>query len=491
MSTDIRSAAAAAWRNQSADPDRDTALREFVGTLGERVGIDAAPGISITNGPNGPIFPRARLGLDENFAIVADRARSQRISPADVQPGPLAMLGLHALVPRLVNGADARDLPVDAQREFHITRKLIDRVGVDNLDRLWEAGSLHSAFVRTVSRVAASRSTGLDSFAQLFLHSELTLGLKDLVEVEKRLPSARDVFPMRFLNAPGAKDYEFRKIDRRGRAEHTATFEGDAPTASITSEPVRRPLVWMRSGLLYSWQDVEQWKQARANGSAVPDVVKLQQQTAREVLLELENIDLFFGNNNLKITGLFSGNQAINTPAAVANFKNAATSEAAVQLLLSGVQRVFQGRFKGPIRVLLGTRDYAYCSSATYVDGSNGSIGKSLLQVALERGKALGLEAFVHVPEVAYEAEVKTYLLDLSYSDAQATKYAGGLGGKATMVTMVASPTITQGVVGQDLMQFPPDITSTLTKIQMAASTGGLEVRQPKGLDIQIINDPT
>lgn len=482
---DFQKAAADKW----AAINHNSGGRQFVGTLGDRSYTDEAPGTVIGNDASGGVKARTRLALDEGLNLVEDKSRSQRISPRDVTMSQQAYMGLHLLAPTL--GADAKDLDGEARRDAEIARRIIGRVGADSVEKLWHLGSHSDAFVRCVARSAARRGLGTDAFNQIFINSELTLALPELVEIEKRMPSARDVFPMKFLNAPGAVDYEFRTIDRKGRAEHTATFEGDAPTAAITSSPVRRPLHWMRSKINFSWLDIEQWKQARANGSPLPDVVAELQKTARSVILDLENIDLFFGNPTLKITGLLSGNQGINTPAAVANFANAASSEAAVQLLLSGVKRIFQQRFRAKMRVYLGTRDYAYCSTANYIDASSGSIGKSLLDVALERGKALGLEAFVHVPEVAYEAEVETYLLGLGYSAGLAQQFAGGLSAKATMVTAVFDPLVHRGIVGQDLMQFPPDQTSTITRIQYAASTGGLEVRQPKGLDIQPINNPT
>lgn len=482
--SDLREAAAQGW----AAIHNTSEGRQFVGTLGERNYSDEAPGRVVGNDARGGVQARSRLALDANLDLVEDKTRSQRISPRDVGVSQAGLMGLHLLARNLgeVKGLDGLD-----RSDAEVARRIVGRVGIDNLDRLWLVGSHSDAFLRHVSKAAARSGVGTDAFNQIFINSELTLTLPELVEIEKRQPSARDVFPMKFLNAPGAVDYEFRTIDRKGRAEHTATFEGDAPTAAITSSPGRRPLHWMWSGITFSWQDIEQWKQARANGSPLPDVVAEMQKTARAAILDLENIDLFFGNPTLKITGLLSGNQNINTPAAVAAIQDAATSEAAVQLLLSGVQRVFAQRFKSKMRVLLGTRDFAYCSTATYVDASNGSTGRSLLQVALERGKALGLEAFVHVPEVAFEEEVETYLADLGYSASLAEKFAGGIGGKATMVTVVNDPLVHRGIVGQDLMQFPPDQTSTVTRIQYAASTGGLEVRQPKGLDIQILNDPT
>lgn len=483
--TDLRQAAADKW----AAINSNTEGRQFVGALGDRNYTDEAAGRVVGNDANGGVKARNRIALDDRLELVEDKTRSQRISPRDVTMSQQAYMGLHLLAPTL--GGDVKGLDGEAKVDAEITRRIVGRYGIDSIERLWHVGSHSENFLRHVARQAATRGVGTDAFNQLFINSELTLALPELVEIEKRTPSARDVFPMKFLNAPGAVDYEFRTLDRKGRAEHTATFEGDAPTAAVSSAPVRRPLFWMRTGIAFSWLEIEQWKQARANGAQLPDIVAEMQRTARMAILDLENIDLFFGNPALKITGLFSGDQNINTPAAVAAIQDAADSETAVQLLLAGVQRIFAQRFKGKMRVLLGTRDFAYCSTATYIDTTNGSTGRSLLQVALDRGKALGLEAFVHVPEVAYEAEVKTYLQDLGYSASLAQKFAGGLGGKATMVTMVYDPLVHRGIVGQDLMQFPPDQTSQRTKIDFAASTGGLEVRQPKGLDIQTLNDPT
>lgn len=486
----IRTDAAQGWANVTRDPNGLPQPRAFVGKPIERAYLDVAPGSVVGYDARGGVAPRARMELDERtLDLVTHGQRSQRVSPRDVGMNSTALAQLHMAVPLFAG--DARRYGIDngseAARDLEITRAVVGRYGSD-VSRLWTVGSHSAAFLRTVSRVAAH---GGDAFNNLFVNSELTVMLPDLVEIEKLMPSARDVFPMRMLNAPGAVDYEFRALDRRARAEHTATFAGDAPTAAVTSTPIRRPLRWMRSGVKFSWIDIEQWKQARANGSPLPDIVALQTRTAREALLELENIDLFFGNTDLDITGLLSGNQGINTPNAVANFKNAADPEAAVQALLAGAKRVFTDRFRRDIVIGLGTRDYLYVTTATYLDANGSSAGKSIAAIALERGKDMGVTAILHIPELGFEAGVETYLLGLGYSAALAEKYAGGLAGKAVMLTMARSPEHARGIVGQDLMQFPPDTTSTETKIQMAMSTGGLEVRQPKALDIQPLNDPS
>lgn len=504
----IRSDVFTAWSKvlgkDNADNEHGAAGRSFLGQPFERTYLDSHPGSIVgSDGSDNKIRARARLGFDmARLDLVADGRRSQRVSPLDMQMHKDGFYQLAEFVPLL--RARNKDLGLDSNDETALAGKIVERYGSDPR-RLWKVGSHSAPFLRTLSKAIAGRtiSSGLlgqDAWSELFIASELTMQLPELVEIEKRTPSARDFFPMRFLNAPGAKDYEFRTLDRRARAEHTATFEGDAPTAAVTSTPIKRPLVWMWSGLSFSWLDLEEWKMARSNGSPLPDIVALQTRTAREALLELENIDLFFGFNVVKgasVLGLLTQNggasaQGIPQPAAVANFADETDSEVAVQRLLIGVKAIYQaqrGR-RDPIVIALSTRDYLAVTSASYKDATSKG-EKSIAQVALDRGKAMGLQAIVEIPELGYEAEVKTYLEGIGYSSALATKFAGGIGGKAVMLTMARSPDNCRGIVGQDVMQFPPDKTSTLTKIKIASSTGGLEVKQPKALHLQIINDPS
>jgi len=492
----LRSHAAEGWtalRNSGTNDGR-----VFLSTTGkfEAVHVSANAGSVVGNDQRSPLAARRRYSLGEDYRLHVVPGPSPRVAPADVQMHPLALSQLRDVSARIV-GSDSRALRADhgvlRADDLQMARALIGKVGTDAVDELWRVGSYCDGFLRTVSYASA---LGGDAFTQLFINSELTVMLPELVEVEKRMPSARDVFSMKFLNAPGAKDYEFRKIDRKGRAVHTVDFRGDAPTATITSDPIRRPLRWMWSGQVYSWQDIEEWKQARANGSGLPDIIQLQNQTSRESILELESIDLFFGCKGLGILGLLSTNdagtastQGIALPTAVSNY-SALSSELAVAQLLVGVKALFAKRFQRDIVVLLGTRDYSYCATTTYVDANTGSTGESLLQIALKRGKDLGLVAFVHVPEVAFESDVETYLLGLGYNATEAAKYAGGINSKAVQVTMVRDPAYSRGICGQDLMQFPPDQTAVSTSIKMALSTGGYEVKQPDSIHLQQVNDP-
>lgn len=469
---------------------------QFVGLDGvkfDRVAEDAKPGTRVgrLEGGDATAITRGRVELDgKTLELKTIPGRSRRVDPSqDVKMTDAANMQLHIIAPKLA-GVDAKRLGVDgaseAAAEAEVARNIARKHGTGDAAALWRVGAHSTAFLNTVSRLAA-----LDGLSAIFLQSELTVQLPDLVRVEQQKPSARDILAMRFLNAPGAVDYEFNKFERKGKAEHTADFRGKVPTASLTRDPIRRPLRWSRSGMSYTWLELQQWSQAKKNGMPLPDFVKEYAEAAREALLELENLDLFFGNTNLDIHGLLSAeNYASAFPTAISNFVNAASPEAAVQLLLTGAKRIFATRRFVADVIMLGTRDYMYITTATYLDSNGTSAGKSIADITLERGKPLGLKAIVHVPELAYDTEMQDYLESLGYKNGDEEKYAGGIATKDVMVTMARDPNVSRGICGQDIMQFPPDQTATETTVQLAMSTGGYEVRHPDAIDVQPVNAP-
>lgn len=440
-----------------------------------------------------PVAPRLRQRFDrKSVALAVDSKQTQRVSPLNFKVGPEGYNQIGQLRDDLCSG-DAALLGCD-QKDAHLIKEITDKYG-RRVDKLWEVGSHCTPWVKAVSKLAADSNGAL---GQAFLHSELTLMLPDLVEIEKETPSARDFFAMRSLNAPGANSYEFRTMDRKGRAQHTTDFQGKTGFVKIGSRPIRRPLIWLTSGFSLSWLDMQQWAQARSNGSPLPDIVSMSMRTVREALLELENFDLLYGfsEGDQTIHGLFSRTGAASVHgfpilAQADNFADAANSEAAVQLLLKGVKNLFEKRKGKGIVVGLSVRDYLYVATAAYIDATTGATGATILDVAMERGKKLGLLSITFVPEFGYEVEVENHLKSLGYSTALAEKYAGGLDKKSVMVTMTRDIKDSAGIIGADIFGFPPDVTSTLTSWQFAMSTGGFEVRQPRGIEIQILKDPT
>ena len=483
--SNIRDEASAAW--DRVKTDHATVERHYT---------DARPGEITGYDERGKkLESRTRLSFDsKTLDLVTDPKRAQRVSPRDIQMASIGY-GQLAMISRRIAKGD-RTLGLDSGGEAQLSKALAGKYA-DDPARLWRVGSHSPAFLRTLSKAAATADIGMDALSSVFIASELTLMLPELVEVEKRLPSMRDFFPVKFLNTPGAKDYEFRTLDKRGRAVHTATFEGKAPRGIMSSSAIRRPLIWAWSGIEFSWLDLEEMKMARSAGSPLPDLVSTQTQVARESLLDLENLDVFFGSGtgDAKILGLLS-QTAANTSAqgipqgtAIANLADAATPEAAVQQLLIGVKAIYNERYRGDVVIALGTRDFVYIGSNTY--GSADTEGPSIYDVALKRGAPFGLKAIVELPELGYEAEVGTYLASIGYKAPLTTTYAGGIGGKAVMLTAIKNPEYHRAIVGQDLMQLPPDIASGVTSIPFISSNGGLEVKQPKSMHLQIFNDPS
>ena len=269
-----------------------------------------------------------------------------------------------------------------------------------------------------------------------------------------------------------------------------------APTVTMVREEKLRPLVWIRAGMVWSWLEIQEWAQARSNGAPLPDFVAEQRDGAREATFEVENLDLVFGNPSLNLLGILSADNQIPTPAAEDNYANQVTPEAAVQLLLKGAKAIIATESDAvPEVIMLGTRDYLYVTTTTY-DSAN-SNGESIAEVALRRGKDLGVKAIVRMPELGYSQEVHDYLEALGYAGDELDLYSGGMfdSGEndqlAVQLTISRNAKKLRGVTGQDFMQLPPDKTSTETHVQVCLSTGGVEVLHPMSAHRQPIKDPT
>ena len=473
-----------------------------VTTLDKRVRLDAVPGqVLAYDERNRPVHVRPRLTLDgDSLELVYDQSRSQRLSTVgDFTFSGEALAQLSRLSPKLQAlatsgtrglkiGADGRDNSIaDAQR----TGLLVRKYGIHDQKLLRTALMLMPEAVRTVSRLAAA-----DEMTDLFLGAELVAMATDFQRVEHRKPYFREFFAMRNLAAPGAKAYTTQFFDRKGRAEHTANFRGRAPTVTMVREEKMRPLVWIRAGMTWTWLELQEWAQARSNGAPLPDFVGEQRDGAREAALEVENLDLVFGNPTLQIQGILSADNGIPTPAAANNYADQATTEDAVQLLLVGAKAIVATESDAvPEIIMLGTRDYIYVTTTRY-DASN-SAKETIADVALASGKGLGVKAIVRMPELGYSADVEAYLATLGYSGAELQLYSGGMFNVAeddqlaVQLTISRNPKKIRGVTGQDFMQLPPDKTSTETHVQVCLSTGGVEVLHPMSAHRQPIKDPT
>jgi hypothetical protein len=488
----------AAWRSVSPGDEDDNPGAHVYRSLKEdyrltRVGVDAKPGTVCYDDRDSPVLTRKRYEMDPStFELKLVETKSRRYDPVDdVNFNSAAQAqfrelrrGLRTLtragLPKFLRDGGEGTVAMDAT----ITKAIVTKYGTEDLIRLRRALFMSEAAAKTVSRFAA-----VDAMDDLFLAGELVIQSPDIVELEKRRPFIRELIPMRNLNALGATSYEISTIEKSGRAEFVSNLGGRAPTATIKRKSMRRPLYLMRSGMMWDLMDLERWKQARSSGAPLPDFVSEQRDAAREALLELESYTLLFGHDDLDIIGLLDSKNGIPQPAAISNFADAASGEEAVQKLLTGANAIFSTNKEIPELIGLGTRDYLYVTQTAYEPTSGD--GRSIAQVALDRGKDLGLKAIVRVPEFGRNEEVKTYLIEVGYDDTTAEKYAGGVGGKDVMVTWSKNQAKLRGVTGIDLRQLPPDRTSTETSVQMIMSTGGVEVRFPKAAHIQKINAPT
>jgi len=331
----------------------------------------------------------------------------------------------------------------------------------------------------------------LDEASSLFLTTELIAMLPDIVEIQRLPLFGRQLFPMKFLNAPGATDYEFSVMEDKGAvAQFTGDFSGKVPLVDIGRAPIRRPLRWAWLGCRYSWLELKRWQQARSNGSRLPDFAQARLKGVRQGLLKLENTVLFFGGpDGLELRGIVSPENGIQKTAA-GNKLNTFSPNDMLKIVSNSVARVVNTAVETPDTIAFGTADYVTLGTTMY-DTGQGPTGKTVLQALLENLKQFGITDIVRVPELQYRPEVKQLLIDKhKFSAADAEKYAGGFQGADVMLTYTRDPDKLAGVVGQDVMQFPPDVTSTETEVKMAMSMGGMEVRYPASADIVTFKAP-
>ena len=330
-----------------------------------------------------------------------------------------------------------------------------------------------------------------DDASALFLTSELIAMLPDIVELQRIALYGRQLFPMKFLNAPGATDYEFSIMEDKGAvAQFTADFSGKVPMVDIGRSPIRRPLRWAWLGCRYSWLELKRWQQARSNGRRLPDFAQARMKGVRQGILKLENTVLFFGGpDGLGLHGVLSSENGI----AKNNAGNTLQSLSPVDMLKfmsASVARVVNTTVETPDTIAIGTNNYVTLGT-TMFDTGNGPTDKTVLQTLADNLKQFGITEIVRVPELQYRPEVKQFLIDHhKFSAADADKYAGGYQGADVMLTYTRSPEKLAGIVGQDVMQFPPDVTSTETEVKMAMSMGGMEVRYPASADIVLFKAP-
>lgn len=315
----------------------------------------------------------------------------------------------------------------------------------------------------------------LDDAPGLFVTSELMLQLPEIARVERVMPYARQIFPMRFLNAPGAESYRFTILDEYGDARWTSNFDGTVPMVGQSREHVRRPLEYMWMGALWGLREMLQWQQARSNGARLPEFASERPRIAREALLRQENLWLWFGGpKGSKILGLFSPENAIPKATASAHWTTL-NAGAFLTLVQTNVSAIRETHVEVPDTVLLPIAAYDYAATLQWPNTD-----KMLLQVMLDALKPLGIREIIAVPECSHSNDLEAKLVEKKYDAATAARYAGGVDGKDAMVILSRRESKLAGIVSQDIKLLPPEVRPTKTSVIQVLASGGLEVRYPK-----------
>lgn len=319
----------------------------------------------------------------------------------------------------------------------------------------------------------------VDDAQGLFLVGELIHNLPEIVRVERAQPYARQILPMRFLNAPGADSYRFSVIDDYGDAQWTQGFDGSPPMIGQKRQQIRRPLEYLWMGAQWGLRELMQWQQARANGVRLPDFASDRPRAAREAILRQENLWLLFGGpSNSGILGLLSyGSPTLSAQKiVVSNSANWGNLDAAanVKMITDQITAISLDGVELADTILMGIAQYNYYATTQWPDTD-----KMILQVLIENLRPLGIKEIAAVPELGFRAPLEAKFLDKKYDAATAKRYAGGYNSKDCMVVLSRRPEKVAGIVGQDVKTLAPEVRPALTSVTMILSSGGCEVRYP------------
>lgn len=325
----------------------------------------------------------------------------------------------------------------------------------------------------------------VDDAQGLFLVGELIHNLEELVRVERAQPYARQILPMRFLNAPGADSYRFTVLDEYGDAQWTSNFDGSPPMVGQKRQQIRRPLEYLWMGAQWGLRELMQWQQARVNGVRLPDFATERPRIAREAILRQENLWLFFGgpagsgilgllspNSDPALTPTLSG-QGIKVKSSV-HWANLATPQALVKVITDEITAISQDGVELADTILMPIGLYNYCGTTQWPDTD-----KMILSVLIENLRPLGIKEIVAVPELTYRASLEAKFIAKKYDAATAKRYAGGYNGKDCMVILSRRPEKIAGIVGQDVKSLAPEVRPAVTSVTFIMSSGGCEVRYP------------
>ena len=330
----------------------------------------------------------------------------------------------------------------------------------------------------------------VDEGPSLFMASELTIMMPEIIKVARVRPYARDVLPMRYLNAPGAKWYRFNVLDDYGDAQWTSNFDGTPPVVGTDRRSILRPLeyIWMMAR--WGLRELLEWAQARSNGTTLPDFAKERPMLAREAILRRENDWLFFGGpTGSHILGLLSVDPNAPTVSLqgiqITNSANWAdlTAENNMKLIMDAVTRITIDGVEVPTTILMSIGQYNFYASLQWPNTD-----KFFLGVLMENLKPMGITEIVAVPELTYRVALENKLLAKKYDADTARRYAGGINGKDVMVVLSRRQDKVAGIVAQDVRSLPPEVRDVETTVKQILSSGGCEVRAPAAHQIITFN---
>jgi hypothetical protein len=203
---------------------------------------------------------------------------------------------------------------------------------------------------------------------------------------------------------------------------------------------------------------------------------------AREAILRQENLWLMFGGpTGSKIYGVLSPENQI--PKTNSAHWSTLSETQNLKLIADKVALISATGIEVPTHIYMGIAQYIYYATTMFPDTQ-----KSLLAILLENLKPLGIQEIVQVPELSYNAALKTALLAKKYDNETATRYAGGVDGKDAMLILSRNPAKIAGIVGQDVKSLAPEVRSAVTTVTLVMSSGGVEARYPNAHHIVTFN---
>jgi hypothetical protein len=290
----------------------------------------------------------------------------------------------------------------------------------------------------------------LNAAENVFFERELRHLIPGMFMREYAKINARTIFPVYFMNDPGAETVSYRQGDETGEAEIVSNYADDAPNAEVFTTEHDSKIRSVRASAMWNIQEI------RAAARAGVPLEQRKTNAARDAMLRKENRIAFFGDANYGLKGLFSDTD-IPREDATQTFAAGTADENLEELheLANDIPATTED-IETPDTLLLAP--VSYDRLATQMLGDNRD--KSVLEVFLRTSPHI--RTVVRVRELA----------------------GAGTGGVDVAIAFRRDIDKMRLVVALDVEQFPPERRGMAISVTYHMRVGGLIINRPKSIRI-------